>query len=103
MADEVWLPSGITSNWVVNTCLCWYVLLCTFQQIACMSIYSQHTLQSHVLDMVQPRVVHINSVSNVVENITFMHCPPERRIKVPVPVQVATSVPCTTVALPSMC
>lgn len=37
---------------------------------------------------VLPRVVHINSVSNVVENITFMHCPPERKIKVPVPVQV---------------
>ena len=44
-----------------------------------------------MLDVVQPRVVHINSVSNVVENITFMHCPPERRIKVPVPVQVITS------------
>ncbi|KAL3150318.1 hypothetical protein ABBQ32_000165 [Trebouxia sp. C0010 RCD-2024] len=37
---------------------------------------------------VLPRVVHINAVSNLVENITFMHCPPERRITVPVPVQV---------------
>ena len=36
----------------------------------------------------QPRVVHVNSVSNLVENITFMHCPPDRRITVPVPVQV---------------
>ena len=45
MADEVWLPSGITSNWVVNTYLCWYVLLCTFERIACMGIHSQHTLQ----------------------------------------------------------
>ncbi|DBA78857.1 hypothetical protein WJX77_002125 [Trebouxia sp. C0004] len=37
---------------------------------------------------VLPRVVHINSVSNVVENITFMHCPPDCRITVPIPVQV---------------
>ena len=38
--------------------------------------------------MMQPRVVHINSVSNLVENITFMHCPPERRVTVAVPVRV---------------
>ncbi|KAA6423524.1 MAG: 50S ribosomal [Trebouxia sp. A1-2] len=37
---------------------------------------------------VLPRVVHINSVSNVVENITFMHCPPGRKITVPIPVEV---------------
>lgn len=37
---------------------------------------------------VLPRVIHINSVSNMVENITFMHCPPDRMIEVPVPIQV---------------
>lgn len=40
---------------------------------------------------VQPRVVHINAVSNVVENITFMYCPPGRQVSVPVPVQVCSS------------
>ena len=33
-------------------------------------------------------MVHVNSASNLVENITFMHCPPDRNITVPVPVQV---------------
>lgn len=37
---------------------------------------------------VLPRVIHINSVSNMVENITFMHCPPERQVTVAVPVRV---------------
>jgi len=36
----------------------------------------------------QPRQVHRNAVTDVVENVTFVHCPPERRILVNVPVRV---------------
>ena len=41
-----------------------------------------------VLCRLQPRMVHRSMVTDVVENITLMHCPPERTVKVPVPVQV---------------
>lgn len=37
---------------------------------------------------VQPRQVHRNAVTDVVENVTFLHCPPERRILVHIPVRV---------------
>lgn len=47
-----------------------------------------HLRLEHEQFPVLPRVVHINSVSNLVENITFMHCPPGRRVVVPVPVKV---------------
>jgi hypothetical protein len=40
------------------------------------------------LPCAQPRQVHRNAVTDVVENVTFVHCPPERRILVNVPVRV---------------
>lgn len=36
----------------------------------------------------QPRMVHINAVTDEVENITLMHCPPERVVEIAVPIKV---------------
>ena len=38
--------------------------------------------------MLQPRLLHMNAVTGAVENVTFMHMPPERRAVIPVPIQV---------------
>ena len=41
-----------------------------------------------VLLCVQPRMLHVNSVSDAIENVTLMYCPPDRRVKVEVPLKV---------------
>lgn len=37
---------------------------------------------------VQPRILHVNAVSDEIENVTLMYCPPDRRVKVEVPLKV---------------
>ncbi|CAL8468428.1 g7968 [Coccomyxa elongata] len=37
---------------------------------------------------VLPRLVHINATTDEVENITLMHCPPERIVTIAVPIKV---------------
>ena len=36
----------------------------------------------------QPRLLHVNAVTDAVENVTFMHMPAERRAVFEVPVRV---------------
>ena len=43
----------------------------------------------NALGCLQPRVIHINAVSDVIENVTFMWCPPERLVEVEVPITVS--------------
>ncbi|KAK9845921.1 hypothetical protein WJX81_006044 [Elliptochloris bilobata] len=43
---------------------------------------------------VLPRQVHRNAVTDVVENVTFMHCPSERRVLVHVPVRLLGAETC---------
>ena len=39
--------------------------------------------------LLQPRLVHVNAATRAVENISFLHCPAERRVQVDVPVRVS--------------
>ncbi|KAK9798532.1 hypothetical protein WJX73_010550 [Symbiochloris irregularis] len=34
------------------------------------------------------RTVHRNAKTDMVENVAFMHCPPERKVEVPVPIKI---------------
>lgn len=44
---------------------------------------------------VQPRILHVNACSDAIENVTLMYCPPDRRVKVEVPLKVGpSSIPC---------
>ena len=36
----------------------------------------------------QPRILHRDPVTDAVENLTLMYCPPERRVTVPVRIKV---------------
>lgn len=38
----------------------------------------------------QPRNIHMNAATDLVENVTFMYCPPERTVQVAVPVRVCS-------------
>ena len=38
----------------------------------------------------QPRLLHMNAVTDAVQNVTFMHMPPERRAVFDVPIEVCT-------------
>lgn len=64
------------------------VLVRLLHQTAFQPMLSAQWSCNIISNCMQPRVVHINAVSNLVENITFMHCPPGRQVSVPVPVQV---------------
>ena len=44
------------------------------------------------LPFVQPRMLHVNSVSDAIENVTLMYCPPDRRVKVEVPLKVGVPI-----------
>lgn len=46
-----------------------------------------------VLLCLQPRILHVNSVSDAIENVTLMYCPPDRRVQVEVPLKVSHSQP----------
>ena len=48
---------------------------------------SQHVCAPHMCIVLQPRIVHRDAVTDEVENITLMHCPLQRTVKIPVPVQ----------------
>ena len=37
---------------------------------------------------VQPRMIHMNAKTDVVENVTFMYCPADRQVQVAVPIKV---------------
>ena len=39
------------------------------------------------MGVAQTRTVHRNAVTDMVENVAFMHCPPERKVTVPVPIK----------------
>ena len=38
--------------------------------------------------LVQPKIIHVNSVTDIVENVNFMYAPEERFISAKIPIQV---------------
>jgi hypothetical protein len=68
---------------VANSCQLCGALLGWILNIGCSNAFPLS-----VPAAMQPRNVHVNAATDVVENITFMHCPPERTVKVDVPIEV---------------